>query len=308
MWNLKMFMALMSALWLVACDDETKKNNDDDSATNGDGAVKLMFGTDLANFDHTKKPKDFKVSVHKGDAPDEESTLEITVEIACGTGTDAPKASHKVKAAEGVASFTISNFEGEGKINFAGLDKGTECTATATAAGATKGEKEFEVNDPDAPAAQPGITVDEHGRVTVSGGTVNIKLEDCGNEVFLISWANDGAVSVAGAAGLAHDAPGLFVVGDASAADCKLSSGALEQTTLADYEEGGAQLTVTGETLTVGGNTGETKVTIHTSAADPQSPTTKGVMYQESSKPTIAATNVVWVKDDNGVRRAVKTN
>lgn len=302
MWNLKMFMALMSALWLVACGDNKKKEKENGNGATGENAVSLVFGTDLANFDHTKKPNDFTVTVNKGDAKDAASTLEVTVEIVCGEGADA-KTAKKAKAADkGVASFKVDEFT---DIKFNELGKGTECTATATAEGATEGEKEFEVNDPDAPAGQPGIAVTDAGMVTVTGGTVNLKLEGCGDEVFLISWANDGTVNVAPDAGLAHNAPGLFVVGNAEAAGCKLTSGGLKQETLADYTDGQATLEVGTAALVVSGNTGDTKVTIHTSVDNPESPNTKGMTYAPSI--AIASGNVVWVRDDNGVRRTVKT-
>lgn len=63
MWNLKMFMVLMSALWLVACDDDTKKDN--------------------------------KVSLN---AKDGTSTLKARVEMACGEGNGEEAAELGIKA------------------------------------------------------------------------------------------------------------------------------------------------------------------------------------------------------------------
>lgn len=215
------WLVLLAAMLLVACGKNEKKK--DDKKTNGD-TLTLKFGTDLANFEHGTEPKAFKVSVYKGDAVDEESTLEITVKIVCGEA----EASKAKAADEGVANFTPADFGGTERINFKTLTKGTKCTATATAAGATAGEKKFESADA-AGGDTPALTVAKNGMITAEHAPAGamVKLSKCtAADATLVKWTSSG-VTFADKDHATGLAPGdLYLSGDD--AGCEVMMGVVK--------------------------------------------------------------------------------
>ena len=203
-------MLFLASLLFVACGDDDKKENGNgnNGGDGGDDGLTLKFDG-LANFKPTEKPEDFKVTVNKGTAVDDTSTLEITVKIVCGDN----EASKTVAAEKGVAEFKINDFS---KAKFTDVAKDASCKATATAEGATEGSKEFKAAETGNGAGAAGI--DGTGLITGSGTVklVNKGTETCG--AHLVKWTTSGtnhtAVSnAAGGDGL--DLPNVYLSGAA---------------------------------------------------------------------------------------------
>lgn len=233
MWNLKVLMSFLVMMSLVACGDDEKEKDKDDSATNGDG-LSLKFA-DLANFVTTQKPKNFKVSVYKGDAVDDKSTLKIKVEIACGADH---KASTEKDAVKGEASFTADDFGGNDGIDFTKLPKGTKCKASATADGATAGSKDFEPADEE--GGDDAITVETNGLIKItSDGTV--KLASCtNNATSLVKWTTDATAqtnphTVEAAASFVMKKADANVYLSGDKAGCKVTLGTDDEADLSRY-------------------------------------------------------------------------
>ena len=178
--NLKVFLSLLIALGLVACNGDEKKDED---------KVTLKFA-DLKDFAKGASPADFSVKVHKGDKVDEESKLKVKVEIACGDDTGSKEST----AAKGVANFSASDFSG---ITWPELAVNAKCNATATGEGAEKATKEFKVTavtpeteetaTPKTPAF-PAAGVSDGMQFSITNGKgAKISLVDADDG----SWCND---------------------------------------------------------------------------------------------------------------------
>ena len=172
----------------------------------------------LANFTPTEKPEDFKVTVNKGTAVDDTSTLEITVKIVCGDN----EASKTVAAEKGVAEFKINDFS---KAKFTEVAKDASCKATATAEGATKGEESITATDKITPPATE-FKVAANGLITVpSAGKVILKSmtgKTCA--AHLVKWPSSNAVTTATVADTGGiDSGDLYLVGANAKANCEVT-------------------------------------------------------------------------------------
>ena len=176
--------------------------------------------SNLANFKPTGEPTDFKVGVYKGTAVEKGSTIEITVEIACGDA----KASKAMKAVEGEASFEISEFIGTDKIAFDALKEGDSCTATATGADVTKATHTFKATD-DTSGGGAALTIDENGKITAPAGS-KVGIEGC--DTYLVKWTGTEATMAVANKDAVEEADKL-VAGDiylaGTAAGCTVSAG-----------------------------------------------------------------------------------
>jgi len=215
----------LASLLFVACGDDDKNKNDEGNGNgNGDDNGLILKFDGLADFEVDDSPADFKVGVYKGSVADNTSTLEITVEIVCGDN----KASKTVAAEKGVAEFKIDDFS---KAKFTDVAKDASCKATATAEGATKGEKSITATDDPDTGTGPNLVAT--GLITGSGKVklMNKESETCG--AHLVKWtASSGSHTVVtqavGGSGL--DLPNVYLSGEDANTKCKVTVAGTEVT------------------------------------------------------------------------------